>query len=81
MSKKTYRCDPARNTKCTKENCHVNGGECYMTFNEEFEVKKCQYYDTCPSSTGWCLTLQPSGRCVEFLLAHIERLRRENGEH
>lgn len=43
--------------------------------------RKCKYYETCPSASGWCLVQQPSGLCVDFLLNYIERIRRENDEH
>ena len=78
---KAYKCDPAKNTECSKENCYINGGECRLTSNKEFESKKCEYFEVCPSATGWCLAQQPSGNCVSSLLTHIERMRRENDEH
>lgn len=30
---KLYFCDPAKNTRCSKEGCHV---QCFHTMNEEF---------------------------------------------
>lgn len=78
---KTYKCDPAKNTECSKTNCHINGGECYLTHNKKYEKKKCKYFDACPSATGWCLPRNPGEDCVSFLLTHIERIRRKNDEH
>lgn len=48
---KTYKCDPAKNTECSKTNCHINGGKCYLTHNKKYEKKKCKYFDACPSAT------------------------------
>lgn len=31
-----YRCDPEKNTECTKEGCHINGGECWLTAKREY---------------------------------------------
>lgn len=28
-----YLCDPRRNTKCSKESCWLNGGDCRCTTN------------------------------------------------
>lgn len=39
MGEKTlFICDPAKNTECTKESCHINGGECYLTSKKECEA-------------------------------------------
>ena len=35
---KTYKCDPNKNTECSKTFCHINGGDCYYTTNKEYEV-------------------------------------------
>jgi hypothetical protein len=35
---KTYPCDPAKNTTCTKTGCYyVNGGDCYQTTNPDYK--------------------------------------------
>lgn len=36
--------------------------------------KICKYYETCPSSSGWCLLGGPTVRCVEFLITANEHL-------
>ena len=52
---KIYDCDPQKNTECTKESCHKNGGPCHKTSNPEYaksvttiieEVQEdmCNYY-------------------------------------
>lgn len=33
-----FRCDPAKNTECTKEACYANGGECSRTSKPEFST-------------------------------------------
>lgn len=35
-----YKCDPEKNTTCTKESCHINGGECYATLNVEYKKEE-----------------------------------------
>lgn len=32
-----YYCDPEKNVECRKNECFINGGECYRTHNKEFE--------------------------------------------
>lgn len=34
--RKVYKCDPDKNTECTKENCFINGGECSGTMKKEY---------------------------------------------
>lgn len=34
-----YICDTKKNTKCSKTNCHINGGECRHTTHKEYAVK------------------------------------------
>lgn len=29
-----YNCDPSKNVECSKESCHLNGGDCFLTLNE-----------------------------------------------
>ena len=36
---KTYVCDPARNTACTKGLCFENGGPCGITDNVRFALR------------------------------------------
>ena len=31
-----YPCDPEKNTPCSKTNCFMDGGECWMTVHEEY---------------------------------------------
>lgn len=26
-----FKCDPSKNTECSKESCHLNGGPCTLT--------------------------------------------------
>jgi hypothetical protein len=35
---KTYKCDPNKNTECSKTFCYINGGDCCHTTNKEYEV-------------------------------------------
>lgn len=28
---------------------------------------RCEFFDSCPSCTGWCLKKKPSAKCVPFL--------------
>lgn len=35
---KLYTCDPWGNTKCTKEECFLNGGQCFNTVNKKFAL-------------------------------------------
>lgn len=32
-----YICDPSKNVRCTKESCHLNGGDCRETIHEKFK--------------------------------------------
>ena len=32
-----YRCDPAKNTACSKTGCFADGGQCYLTKHKDFE--------------------------------------------
>lgn len=32
-----YRCDPAKNTACSKTCCFADGGQCYLTKHKDFE--------------------------------------------
>lgn len=32
-----YRCDPAKNTACSKTSCFTDGGPCYLTKHKDFE--------------------------------------------
>lgn len=34
--KELYLCSPLLNTKCSKENCYINGGECFRTLKKEY---------------------------------------------
>lgn len=38
-----YECDPAKNTRCQKTHCTVNGGECDKTASEEFSINGKRY--------------------------------------
>ena len=38
-------------------------------------MSNCQYYDICPSASGWCINRGPEKECVPFLLTAIEKLR------
>lgn len=40
-----FWCDPEKNTECTKECCHINGGPCWLTTNKEYAVKEEQDED------------------------------------
>lgn len=31
-----YVCDVKKNTKCSKTGCHINGWDCWRTFNPEY---------------------------------------------
>lgn len=31
-----YACDPEKNTACTKQSCHINGGPCCSTRHLEY---------------------------------------------
>jgi len=40
LPRKTYLCDPVKNTDCSKVICFINGkGDCRMTLNKKFELK------------------------------------------
>ena len=75
---KTYKCDPAKNTECSKTNCHINGGECYLTHNKKYEKKK----DLILTVAGFSFFLgdvikaifvSKSGRGLREFLAHTHR--------
>ena len=34
-----YRCIPALNKECRKNNCYINGGYCEMTIHKEYTLK------------------------------------------
>lgn len=38
-----YECNPAKNTRCKKTHCTVNGGECDKTASEEFSINGKRY--------------------------------------
>lgn len=40
---KPYICDTDKNTMYPKTNCHINGGECYHTFNKNFAKEQKQH--------------------------------------
>ena len=31
-----YICDPEKNTECSKEECHINGGQCRCTEDSRY---------------------------------------------
>ena len=35
-----FLCDASKNNYCTKENCRINGGECYQTHRIECRIRK-----------------------------------------
>lgn len=37
--KELYHCDPAKNTKCSKSMCHINGGLCEHTVIKEYSTE------------------------------------------
>ena len=41
---KVYECDPVKNTRCTKEWCHLNGGPCECTTHEEYRMELTPVY-------------------------------------
>lgn len=40
-----YKCDPEKNTGCTKELCYAHGGPCELTTNKEYAVEEEQHED------------------------------------
>lgn len=40
-----YECDPRKNTKCKKTNCHMYGGDCHYTTEEQYKMEnEIRYY-------------------------------------
>ena len=37
--------------------------------------KKCQFFNICPSATGWCRNLQPRMECLDFLESAQDTLK------
>ncbi len=37
-------------------------------------MSNCQYYDICPSASGWCINRGPEKECVPFLLTAVKKL-------
>lgn len=39
LPRKTYPCDPEKNTACGRATCFIEGGICRRTLNKRFEQK------------------------------------------
>lgn len=35
--KKLFICEPEKNASCNKSTCYIYGGDCCLTYNQEFE--------------------------------------------
>lgn len=56
---KTYELELCSNYKCERKN----------------SKSRCEFYDTCPSCTGWCKTKNYSKECVPFLQVAFQNLK------
>lgn len=41
-----YKCDPIKNTECSKTHCHINGGECEHTTKKEYATEDVEQHES-----------------------------------